>query len=326
MLKENFNFINHLLINDFIKIDSVIKQTLRFDIIIINKLGFHILKESGKRIRSLILLLFLYIYNNGNNNKYILAIIIEFIHVATLLHDDVIDFSQKRRGLHSVNSVWGNKRAILMGDFLYSRSFQLMMKIKNLKMLKIVSNGTNKIAEGELLQLNMEKKIEFLELNYFNMILNKTAKLFEISVQLGVILGNIKKKIFSSISTFGYHFGIAFQLMNDVHDYIYLKNKLGKLPGSDLLFRKPTLPLINLYQNSSVINKNLIKFFFCKNKYDDYKKIYTIILESNTIEHTLNIAKKEIILARKELRFVKNSIFLDAIINLSNFVLKTNLK
>ena len=230
--------------DDLEAVNATIQQRLTSDIVLINTLGTYIVKSGGKRLRPLILLLCARCCGYQGSDHVLLAAVIEFIHTATLLHDDVVDASSTRRGQPTANDVWGNEASVLVGDFLYSRSFEMMVETENMEVMRILAGTTNAIAEGEVLQLLNAHSPETSESQYMETIHRKTAKLFESASWLGGIIAGENEQTCKKLADYGMYLGTAFQLIDDILDYNADAEDIGKDIGDDLAEGKPTLPLI----------------------------------------------------------------------------------
>ena len=230
--------------SDMDKVNAFITHELRSDIVLVNTISNYIISNGGKRLRPVALLLAAGACGNTTSHHIPLAAIIEFIHTATLLHDDVVDASELRRGQVTANDVWGNQASVLVGDFLYSRAFQQMVKINQMRVMDILADTTNMIAEGEVLQLMNSHNAGISESDYYETIRRKTAILFQAACQLGAVISNASEETEQALSLYGLNMGIAFQLIDDVLDYSGDKEKTGKNIGDDLNEGKATLPLI----------------------------------------------------------------------------------
>lgn len=253
----NLSNILHTIDADMKALDQVIKKSLSSDVALINQISQYLIEAGGKRIRPALLFL---ISNALSNNKPVLyrheiAAVLEFIHTATLLHDDVVDESDLRRGRKTANAVFGNAASVLVGDFLYSRAFQMMVIPGELRIMEILSSATNIIAEGEVLQLLNLNDPLVSEDRYNKVILYKTAKLFEASAELGAVLAHASSANTEAAAEFGQHIGVVFQLIDDWLDYAASSAVLGKNAGDDLREGKPTLPLIYLLNEGSEVQK-----------------------------------------------------------------------
>jgi len=273
---------------DLESVNNVIKKSLSSDIPIINQISSHIISSGGKRMRPILHLLISGMSGEINEVNHKIAAIIEFIHTATLLHDDVVDQSTKRRNIKTANALFGNAASILVGDFIYSRSFQMMVGINNMKIMKILSDTTNAISEGEVLQLLNSHNPDINEKQYFKVIQFKTAKLFEACGSLAGISNNGSSEEIDQYSRLGLHFGIIFQLIDDILDYSGNASQIGKNIGDDLSEGKITLPLIYAIKNSTERQRNLIKDAI---KIGDISRLPDVI---EIIEETKSIAKVRI--------------------------------
>ena len=249
------------------RVDDLIKRRLTSDVVLINQLSVYIIGNGGKRLRPQLALLSAAACGVERESSrldaehpVIVAAIIEFIHTATLLHDDVVDASELRRGKNTANSVWGNEAAVLVGDFLYSRAFEMMVEVQSLEVMSILASTTNRIAEGEVMQLLNVHEPEITEAQYIDVIEAKTARLFQAATELGAVLAGQSDEVRSAMATYGMHLGTAFQIADDVLDYQSDTETMGKNAGDDLGEGKTTLPLIyamrdgNLEQASMIAN------------------------------------------------------------------------
>jgi octaprenyl-diphosphate synthase len=239
----DINRVFELCSDDMARVDRLIRDSLDSDVVLIRQIAEYIIGSGGKRLRPMLVVLAARACGYGGDQHVTLAAIIEFIHTATLLHDDVVDESDLRRGQESAHAVWGNAASVLVGDFLYSRSFQMMVTVDSMRVMEVLSDTTNKIAEGEVEQLLNMHDPEVTEESYFNVIEKKTAKLFEAACQLGAVLAG-RLDLEERLARFGRELGAAFQVADDVLDYTADAGTLGKNVGDDLAEGKPTLPLI----------------------------------------------------------------------------------
>ena len=291
---------------DLESVNNVIRKSLSSDIPIINQISSHIISSGGKRMRPILHLLISGMGGQINEVNHKIAAIIEFIHTATLLHDDVVDQSEKRRNIKTANAIFGNAASVLVGDFIYSRSFQMMVGIDNMKIMKILSDTTNAISEGEVLQLLNNHNPDISEDQYFKVIQFKTAKLFEACGSLAGISNNNNSEIIDSYSRLGHHFGIIFQLVDDILDYSGDSRQIGKILGNDLNEGKVTLPLIYAMKDSTDHQRKIIKEAI---KVGDISKLPDII---EIIEETKSISKVQV---KSEDHFKNIKIILDKIPN-----------
>jgi len=248
---------------DMTLVNQTIAKNLDSEVALINQLGRYIVQAGGKRLRPVSLLLAAKAANPEQvaiaSDQTLLAAIIEFIHTATLLHDDVVDESEMRRGRETANEVFGNAASVLVGDYLYSRSFQMMVEIGSMRVMEILSRTTNQIAEGEVMQLINCGSAETTEAQYMETIQSKTAILFEAATQLGAVIAKQTRPVERALASYGLHLGTAFQLVDDILDYTADAKEMGKNVGDDLAEGKPTLPLINAIDRSSGEKKAVLE-------------------------------------------------------------------
>tara|TARA_B100000795_G_scaffold43370_1_gene28428 strand:- start:2105 stop:3073 length:969 start_codon:yes stop_codon:yes gene_type:complete len=292
--------------SDLEAVNNVIRKSLSSDIPIINQISSHIISSGGKRMRPILHLLISGMGGEINEVNHKIAAIIEFIHTATLLHDDVVDQSEKRRNIKTANALFGNAASVLVGDFIYSRSFQMMVGIDNMKIMKILSDTTNAISEGEVLQLLNNHNPDISEDQYFKVIQFKTAKLFEACGSLAAISNNKNPELVNFYSRIGLHFGIIFQLVDDILDYSGDSSQIGKNLGDDLNEGKVTLPLIYAMKDSTEQQCKIIKDAI---KVGDISKLPDII---EIIEETNSISKVQM---KSEYQFKNIQLILDKIPN-----------
>ncbi|QWE10761.1 polyprenyl synthetase family protein [Polynucleobacter sp. es-EL-1] len=287
---------------DFKALDELIRLRLASKVALIDQISSYIIQAGGKRVRPALLLLVSKSLANGQETPHALelAAVVEFIHTATLLHDDVVDESTLRRGRETANAAFGNAASVLVGDFLYSRAFQMMVKPNDLRVMEILSDATNTIAEGEVLQLLNMNDPEVDEQSYLQVIRYKTAKLFEASTELGAILAKANVERQQEAAAFGRHIGTAFQLMDDLLDYTAEASQMGKNAGDDLREGKPTLPLIYLLENGSKEEQLLVRAAIEQNQDlpdDVFAQILHGVQNSGALDYTQAAAKREVDLA-----------------------------
>ena len=311
--------IHNLISDDMISVNKLIEESLSSEVPLINQLGQYIINTGGKRLRPALVLLSSKIFKYQGNQDINLAAIIELIHTATLLHDDVVDASLLRRGHKTANQRWGNEASVLVGDFVYSRAFQMMINVDSLYVMQILSEATNIIAEGEVQQLINRHKPEISEDNYLNVIRNKTAKLFEAAAQLGVVISNKTKNEEKAMAAYGRHLGTAFQLIDDVLDYNSSENELGKNIGSDLSQGNPTLPLLYAMWNGDKKQAKIIRDSISNGGLENINLIKDAINSTGAISYTAEIAKQESELAINTLNQLPSSKYLDALHSLAKF-------
>ena len=307
---------------DLSLINSIIIDKLDSDVPLVQEIASHLILSGGKRLRPLLTVCcFQMCKDNNNESKYIgLAAAVEFIHAATLLHDDVIDKSKNRRGSLSANEVWGNNASVLVGDFLFSRAFQLMAKYGNISVLKILSDASVVISEGEILELQNDKDPTINEDIYFKVINGKTASLFSAACQVGAMCAKINQEKIDALKSFGTNFGMSFQLIDDAIDYSSSTSMLGKNVGDDFKEGKVTLPIILAYLRSNDYEKEFWKKtikHLDQNK-DDFSKAREIINKYKCIEDTINRAKHFANIAKDSLGIFDDSEYKEILTNLLN--------
>ena len=305
---------------DMDKVNAFISNELHSDIVLINTISNYIISNGGKRLRPVTLLLAAGACGNTTAHQIPLAAIIEFIHTATLLHDDVVDASELRRGQVTANDVWGNQASVLVGDFLYSRAFQQMVKINEMRVMDILADTTNMIAEGEVLQLMNSHNAGITENDYYETIKRKTAILFKAACQLGAVISNASEETEQALADYGLNMGIAFQLIDDVLDYFGDAEKTGKNIGDDLNEGKATLPLIRAMKVLPPAEKQIIVDVIEND--NDPEQINRVIEIINTTDamkyskqHALSYTQK----ATQVLTKLEDSIFKKSLLDLSKF-------
>lgn len=304
---------------DMQAVNKLIQQQVSSDVVLINQLGFYIVNSGGKRLRPLITVLAARALNIQNNDHHSLAAIIEFIHTATLLHDDVVDESTMRRGRETANAVFGNQASVLVGDFLYSRAFQMMVSLQRMPVMDILSDATNRIAQGEVMQLMNCNDPDTTENNYLEVIYSKTARLFEAATQLAAVLTNQPSDIELAMQNYGKHLGTAFQLIDDVLDYVANEEDMGKKAGDDLAEGKPTLPLLHAMWNANSSDAELIRSAIENaDGLPNFEQILSIMNQSGSIEYTRNKAIEESDLAKQALDVIPDSEYKNALLGLAD--------
>jgi octaprenyl-diphosphate synthase len=299
---------------DFDQVNQLIIEQLNSDVPMVEKIGHHIIQSGGKRMRPLLVLLVSKALKNkdiltteNTNNHPLLACIIEFLHTATLLHDDVVDTSDMRRGKATANAKFGNAPSVLVGDFLYSRAFQMMVDLGSLKVMEILSNATCVIAEGEVMQLMNVKNPDLTEEKYMDVIKGKTAMLFEASSHSGAILANATKEQQLALKDYGHHLGMAFQLVDDVLDYVGDADALGKNVGDDLAEGKTTLPLIHAMKNGTKEQSSLIRQAIRKGGTENLSQIIGIVQQCGAIDYTNSKANGHVLQAQQAISCLEES-------------------
>lgn len=301
-------------------VDTVIRNSLHSEVTLINTIGDHIIGSAGKRLRPALVLLSSGLFGAIGSQQHQLAAIIEFIHTATLLHDDVVDESQMRRGKSTANHVFGNAASVLVGDFLYSRAFQMMVKLQNMRVMEILSEATNTIAEGEVLQLLNLHNANVTEEAYLKVIHYKTAKLFEAAARLGAVISeNNNHKDEEALALYGMHLGTAFQLVDDVLDINGDAEKIGKNLGDDLAEGKPTLPILYAMHQSDGAQASMIRNAIEQGGLEDIPAVIAAVSATNASEYVMNVAKKEADLACAAIKDFTDSKYKTAMIQLAEF-------
>ncbi|WP_354625470.1 octaprenyl diphosphate synthase [Psychromonas sp. MME2] len=300
------------------EVNALISTQLKSDVALINQLGFYIINSGGKRIRPLIAILAAKALNIHTPEVSKLAAIIEFIHTATLLHDDVVDESDLRRGNKTANALFGNAASVLVGDFLYTRSFQMMAELQNPKVMDVLSSATNVIAEGEVLQLMNCNDPNTSEESYMDVIYFKTAKLFEAATQLIAVLGKQSIEVENALRDYGKYLGTAFQLTDDVMDYNSDAAQMGKNVGDDLAEGKPTLPLLYAIKHGSPAQVTLIKEAIEKaNGMDHFAEIMQALHETKALQYTKERAFEEANKAIQAIAILPDNQYKQALISLA---------
>ena len=279
--------------DDFTAVDAAIIEHLSSQVPLVEKIGQYIIESGGKRLRPLLVLLAARACGYQQDQHITLAAVVEFIHTATLLHDDVVDTSDLRRGKPTANNKWGNSSSVLVGDFLYSRAFQMLVSIGHIDVMGTLSNATNVIAEGEVLQLLNAKNPDVSEADYLHVILGKTAMLFEAASQTGAQLAQASNEQTEALRRFGRHLGIAFQLIDDLMDYTGDQSSMGKNVGDDLAEGKPTLPLIHAMAHAAEDERKLIRKAIRQGSCEDIDKIQSILIRCGSLDYTRARATQE---------------------------------
>ena len=279
--------------SDFKAVDAAIIEHLSSQVPMVEKIGQYIIESGGKRLRPLLVLLAARACGYQQQQHITLAAVVEFIHTATLLHDDVVDTSDLRRGKPTANNKWDNSSSVLVGDFLYSRAFQMLVSIGHIDVMGTLSNATNVIAEGEVLQLLNAKNPDVSEADYLHVILGKTAMLFEAASQTGAQLAQASNEQTEALRRFGRHLGIAFQLIDDLMDYTGDQSSMGKNVGDDLAEGKPTLPLIHAMAHAAEDERKLIRKAIRQGSCEDIDKIQSILIRCGSLDYTRARATQE---------------------------------
>ena len=308
-----------LVADDLRRVDQVIVERLASDVVLVNQVSQYIIGAGGKRLRPLSVLVAARACGYRGDQHVDAAAIIEFIHTATLLHDDVVDGSDMRRGRDTANHVFGNQASVLVGDYLYSRSFQMMVGLDDLRIQAVMADATNTIAMGEVLQLMNAHDPDTTEERYFEVIYRKTAKLFEAGAQMAAILADAPPAVEQAMVAYGRHLGTAFQLVDDALDYQASADELGKNLGDDLAEGKPTLPLIYALSHSPPEEAARLRSAIEQGGLDDLEAITRAIESSGGLEYTARLAQRERDLAIEALADLPDSAYLQALRALADF-------
>ncbi len=304
---------------DMKAVDAVIRDRLYSDVVLVRQVAEYIINSGGKRMRPALVLLAAGALGYQGVRHHEMAAVVEFIHTATLLHDDVVDESSLRRGRDTANAMFGNAASVLVGDFLYSRAFQMMVAVDNMRVMQVLSDATNVIAEGEVLQLMNCHDADVDEARYMQVIHYKTAKLFEAGTRLGGILAGVSPEVEEGLAAFGMHIGTAFQLIDDVLDYSGEEADTGKHIGDDLAEGKPTLPLIHVMKHGSPEHAACVRHAIESGGRDDFAAVLQAIRASGAIEATRKAAEDEAERAMSALSVLPSSVFKDSLVELSKF-------
>jgi octaprenyl-diphosphate synthase len=305
-------------------VNRVIREQLHSDVPLVNQIAEYIISAGGKRIRPVLVLLMANAHGYRGTDHHQLAAVIEFIHTATLLHDDVVDESSMRRGRRTANAMFGNAASVLVGDFVYSRAFQMMVAVGNMRVMQILADATNVIAEGEVLQLLNMHDPDVTEERYLQVIRSKTAKLFEAAAQLGSLLAGASEAEIEAAAEYGRSLGTAFQLVDDVLDYSGNAADIGKNVGDDLREGKPTLPLIWLLQNGTTAQRELVRTCIETGDEQHFDEILSAITTSGALAYTKSEAEKAARRATESISSLRASTFKDSLLQLSAFAVDRN--
>ena len=310
---QNFSEIHALMKSDLVMMDEILVNRLDSNVDLISQMSQYIINSGGKRIRPLLLLLCARATNYKGDYHHSMAVVIELIHTATLLHDDVVDSSSIRRGHETANELWGNAPSVLVGDFLYSRAFEIMVEPNSMQIMKILSKATNQISEGEVLQLLSIKNANVSQVEYFEVIERKTACLFKAACQIAGILAESNKNVINGLGSFGMHLGNAFQIIDDTLDYESNSSVIGKEVGDDLSEGKVTLPMIYALENTKGSEKATLSNAITNADSSNIDNIINILLSVNAFEYSRKVAKNESTKALKFLEVIPNSEYRSAL-------------
>lgn len=305
-------------------VDEVIRQKLHSHVALIRQISEYIINSGGKRLRPALVILSAGSFGYTGQYQHNLAAVIEFIHTATLLHDDVVDESEMRRNKETANALFGNAASVLVGDFLYSRAFQMMVEVDNMRVMQVLADATNTIAEGEVLQLLNCRDPDVDEENYLQVIRFKTAKLFEAASRLGAILGNATPGQEEAMAVYGMHLGTAFQLIDDVLDYSGDNQDTGKNLGDDLTEGKPTLPLIYAIKHGTSEQANLIREAIRNGGIENLDAVLEVIQTTGALNYARQCAQAEIKIATSAIELLPNSEYKECLLQLVDFSVTRN--
>jgi octaprenyl-diphosphate synthase len=309
---------------DMSAVNQVIRAQLHSEVPLVNQISEYIISAGGKRIRPTLVLLVANTFAYSGKHHFDLAAIVEFIHTATLLHDDVVDESSLRRGRQTANALFGNAASVLVGDFLYSRAFQMMVSIDSMRIMQILADATNVIAEGEVLQLLNMHDPDVTETRYLEVIRSKTAKLFEAAGEIGALIAGASNDDIQRAGEYGRNLGTAFQLIDDVLDYSGNREEIGKNVGDDLREGKPTLPLIYLMKYGTELQKDLVRRCIEEGDETKFDAILNAINESGALDYARNAALKAANAAQLAIASFPSNEYCRALHNLADFAVDRN--
>lgn len=307
------------IVDDMRAVDAVIRERLDSDVVLVRQVAEFIIGSGGKRLRPVLLLLVARALGRVERDHHVLAAVVEFIHTATLLHDDVVDESDLRRGNSTANALFGNAAAVLVGDFLYSRAFQMMVGVGNMEVMRVLADATNVIAEGEVLQLMNCRNADVSVEDYLRVIRFKTAKLFEAAARLAAIVSGEQPAVVEAMARFGMHLGTAFQLIDDVLDYSGDEADTGKHLGDDLAEGKPTLPLIHVLRCGTSEQATTVRRAIEQGGREDFASVMRAISETGALAATRSIAEQEAARAKEALFAIPGTQARETLVQLSDF-------
>jgi octaprenyl-diphosphate synthase len=317
-------FVKSVVDTDMATMDSVIRDRLYSEVVLVRQVAEYIVASGGKRLRPMITLLSAQALGYQGTHHHELAAVIEFIHTATLLHDDVVDESSLRRGRDTANALFGNAASVLVGDFLYSRAFQMMVNCGSMRIMEVLADATNVIAEGEVLQLMNIGNIDIDESDYLKVIRYKTAKLFEAASRLGAILNQSDATTEDALARYGMHLGTAFQIIDDVLDYSGKQEEIGKSLGDDLAEGKPTLPLIYVMKHGASNAAAVVKDALEHAKREHFDAVLAAVQQSGALDYAREVAAKEAQLAKDCLKNLPDNQYTQALEALATLAIDRN--
>ncbi|WP_091871478.1 octaprenyl diphosphate synthase [Massilia yuzhufengensis] len=318
------NTIAQSIATDMDSVNTVIRQRLHSEVSLVNQIAEYIISAGGKRIRPVLVLLLANAYGYRGTAHHELAAVVEFIHTATLLHDDVVDESSMRRGRQTANALFGNAASVLVGDFLYSRSFQMMVSLDNMRVMRILSDATNVISEGEVLQLLNMHDPDVTHENYLAVIQSKTAKLFEAAAELGALIAGANDAQIAAAGEYGRSLGTAFQLIDDVLDYAGDAAEIGKNLGDDLREGKPTLPLIWLMENGTQAQRELVRNCIEHGDEEQFDAVLAAVTSSGALDYTRQQANQAARRAADAIADLPDSVYKTSLLQLCGFAVDRN--
>ena len=311
--------IKSLIADDMKQVDSVIRDRLQSDVVLIRQVADYIIASGGKRLRPALVILSAGACGYAGPHRHQLAAVVEFIHTATLLHDDVVDDSHMRRGRATANSTFGNAAAVLVGDFLYSRAFQMMVQVHDMRVMEVLADATNAIAEGEVMQLLHVHNADVDEEDYLRVIRAKTARLFEAAGRLGAILAGVPARQEEALANYGMHLGTAFQLVDDILDYSGDLVQTGKNLGDDLAEGKTTLPLIHAMRNGTAEQAAAIRNALATGGMGDFAYVVEAMKQTGALDYTREQAESSARLARESIAVLPDSKYRESLLELATF-------
>jgi octaprenyl-diphosphate synthase len=300
-------------------VDDVIRKSLHSEVVLINQVADYIINSGGKRLRPALVILSAGVFGKIEPQHHTLSAVVEFIHTATLLHDDVVDESAMRRGRATANTLFGNAASVLVGDFVYSRAFQMMVSVQNMRVMDILAEATNIIAEGEVLQLLNINDADISDADYLHVIHYKTAKLFEAATRLGAVICKASEKDEQAMAEYGMRLGTAFQLIDDVLDLSGESEDIGKNLGDDIAEGKPTLPLLYAMRYGNETQRNLIRNAIEQGGLEDLPAVIQAVKDTGALEYVRDLAKQEAKLACLAIAHLPKTAQHQALIDLAGF-------
>ena len=316
--------LNALIEADLHAVDAVVRARLHSDVVLVRQVAEYIISAGGKRLRPALVLLSAGALGYHGMHHHVLAAVVEFIHTATLLHDDVVDESDLRRGRTTANAIFGNAASVLVGDFLYSRAFQMMLTVDDMQVMRVLADATNIIAEGEVLQLMNCHNADIEVDQYLQVIRFKTAKLFEAAARLGAMVGGATPEVETNLASYGMHLGTAFQLIDDVLDYSGEESATGKHLGDDLAEGKPTLPLIHAMRHGNAEQSARVRNAIEHGGRDDFPAVLEAIHATDALAVTRRHAETEIAVAVAALDALPDSTYRESLLQLARFAIARN--